>query len=171
MHDLCRRFRGCTPGGSVFATGENAISWSLLGRLCYGKMRRAQVNMKSRLTIVARRWCRASVARRARAMNVNRSYSGHWNRPIACKQRAARMCRAPRAVQTRLLAARPAVSSSNLLVGRFSPFAASQERRPPAGVESCNIRAKCQKCCILLHGVAWSGTDRAAPVLGRVSNR
>lgn len=47
VHDLCSRFRRCTTGGGVVAKRMNVIFGSQLGRLCYGKERRASVNEKS----------------------------------------------------------------------------------------------------------------------------
>ncbi len=93
MHDLWKSFRRCTTGGGVFIT---SFGHSLEG--CATKKREGhRVKMKNRLTIVARRWGRASVARRARAMILNHSHARRWTRPSVRKQGAARMCRAPRA--------------------------------------------------------------------------
>ena len=157
MHDLWRSFRGRTTGGGVVAARMNVSLWSQPGRLCDGKRRRAREKMKSHLTIVALRWCRASVARRARAVNVNHSHLSVWNGPIARKQRAARRCREPRAgIWAICRAARP----NRLLRARLF-------RQPvPRNVGACPEQrrgdatsAKIPKmlrfvafCCITLHG-------------------
>lgn len=55
------------------------------------------INMKSLLTTVARRGCRASLVRRERQLNLSHLRSRDWNASVARNQRAARLCRAPRA--------------------------------------------------------------------------
>jgi len=65
--------------------------------------------------------------------------------------------RMARGAQVSRAAREPDAPLAARLVGRFPIFPASQERRPPeCGASECNIPAKCQKCCVLLHRVAWA---------------